>query len=89
MSVIRTNVFTLLPVIRRKFDIIFADPPFESDEIDKIPDLIFNYCLLGPDGWLVIEHPRNVKFQSHPNFTEHRQYGKVNFTFFRNAEDQS
>ncbi len=89
MSVVRTNVFTFLPVMKRQFDLIFADPPFESEDIDKLPDLIFGNKLLAEDGWLVIEHPRNVKFQNHPNFTEHRQYGKVNFSFFRNAEDQS
>jgi 16S rRNA (guanine966-N2)-methyltransferase len=87
MSVVRTNVFTFLPVMKRQFDLIFADPPFESEDIDKLPDLIFNNKLLAEDGWLVIEHPRNVKFQNHPNFTEHRQYGKVNFSFFRNTED--
>jgi 16S rRNA (guanine966-N2)-methyltransferase len=89
MSVIRTNVFTFLPVLKRQFDLIFADPPYESEDIDKLPDLIFNNKLLAADGWLVIEHPRNVKFQAHPNFTEYRQYGKVNFSFFRNSEDQS
>jgi 16S rRNA (guanine(966)-N(2))-methyltransferase RsmD len=89
ISVIRTSVFTLLPVLKRQFDLIFADPPFESEDIDKLPDIIFSHKLLAPDGWLVIEHPRNVKFQLHPNFTEQRQYGKVNFSFFRNAEDQS
>jgi 16S rRNA (guanine966-N2)-methyltransferase len=89
MKVVRTNVFILLPVIKKQFDLIFADPPFESEDIDKLPDLIFNNSLLAPDGWLVIEHPRDVKFLDHPNFTEHRQYGKVNFTFFRNKEDQS
>ena len=89
MKVVRTNVFTLLPISSRQFDLIFADPPFESEDIDKLPDLIFSNKLLAPEGWLVIEHPRNVKFQNHPNFTEQRQYGKVNFTFFRNMEDQS
>jgi 16S rRNA (guanine966-N2)-methyltransferase len=89
LSVVKTNVFTFIPVLKRQFDLIFADPPFESEDIVKLPDLIFNHNLLAADGWLVIEHPRNVKFQSHPNFFEHREYGKVNFSFFRNLEDQS
>jgi 16S rRNA (guanine966-N2)-methyltransferase len=89
IKIVRTNVFTLLPAIKKQFDLIFADPPFESEDIGKLPDLIFSNNLLAADGWLVIEHPRNVKFQDYPNFTEHREYGKVNFTFFRNTEDQS
>lgn len=87
ISVIKTNVFALLPMLRRKFSLIFADPPFDSDDAQKLPDIIFAQKLLAPDGWLVIEHPRKMKFAEHPNFSEHREYGKVNFSFFRNLED--
>lgn len=87
MSVIKTNVFALLPTLRRNFSLIFADPPFDSNDAQKLPDIIFQQKLLAPDGWLVIEHPRKMKFAEHPNFSEHREYGKVNFSFFRNLED--
>ena len=86
-SVIKTNVFALLPTLRRNFSLVFADPPFDSDDAEKIPDIIFAQKLLAPDGWLVIEHPKRVKFDAHPNFAEHRIYGKVNFSFFRNTGD--
>jgi 16S rRNA (guanine966-N2)-methyltransferase len=89
MKVVKTNVFSLLPVIRRQFDLIFADPPYDSEDIDKLPELIFSNNLLAPDGWLVIEHARSLRFQTHSNFIEQREYGKVNFTFFRNPDDQS
>lgn len=85
MNVIKTNVFSLLPTLRRNFSIIFADPPFDSDDAQKLPDIIFEHKLLAPDGWLIIEHPKKMKFSGHPNFTEHRQYGKINFSFFRNT----
>ena len=86
-SVIKTNVFALLPTLRRNFSLIFADPPFDSEDAAKLPDIIFTQKLLAPDGWLVIEHPKKMKFAEHPNFSEHREYGKVNFSFFRNIED--
>jgi len=87
ISVIKTNVFALLPTLRRNFSLIFADPPFDSDDAGKLPDIIFAQKLLALDGWLVIEHPKKMKFTEHPNFTEHREYGKVNFSFFRNIGD--
>jgi 16S rRNA (guanine966-N2)-methyltransferase len=39
------------------FDIIFADPPYASDEIEKILPLIDDGYILAPGGCLVVEHP--------------------------------
>jgi 16S rRNA (guanine966-N2)-methyltransferase len=39
------------------FDIIFADPPYASDEIEKIVPLIDDGDILTPGGCLVVEHP--------------------------------
>ncbi len=38
------------------FDIIFADPPYASDEIEKILTLIDSGSILRPGGCLVVEH---------------------------------
>ena len=38
------------------FDIIFADPPYASDEIEKILPLIDGGNILAPEGCLVAEH---------------------------------
>ena len=37
------------------FDLIFADPPYEMENIQVIPDLIFNQKMLKPGGWLGME----------------------------------
>ncbi len=65
------------------FDLIFADPPYNMDNIEKIPDLIFKNSLLDKQGIFIIEHPASVDFTRHPNYYDHRKYGKVNFTFFK------
>lgn len=67
----------------RKFDVIFADPPYNLDKILEIPTVIFDNNLLAEDGIAIIEHPANINFSKHPRFTEHRQYGSVNFSLFR------
>ena len=46
-------------------------------------DLIFDNELLAENGIAIIEHPANTDFSSHPRFSEHRQYGSVNFSLFR------
>jgi 16S rRNA (guanine966-N2)-methyltransferase len=38
------------------FDIIFADPPYASDEIDIILPLIGDADILRPGGCLIVEH---------------------------------
>lgn len=69
------------------FDLIFADPPYALDELPTIPTTIFSSNLLKPDGLLVLEHPSNFSFEELPQFTGHRKYGSVNFSFFSHQVD--
>lgn len=80
--VIKANVFNYIKSVRRKFDIIFADPPYDLDEGKTIPELVFSHELLKEDGILIFEHDDGLNFSGHPYFREERQYGKVHFTFF-------
>ena len=82
ITVQRANVFSFLKYPQAPFDLIFADPPYEMEDIKGIPDLIFNNKLLKEDGWFVLEHSGDQDFESHPYFLQHRKYGKVNFTIF-------
>jgi len=71
------------------FDVIFADPPYEMEDIIGIPDLIFNNKLLKKGGWFVLEHSRDQDFEPHPFFLQHRKYGKVNFSIFLMPAEES
>lgn len=82
LYVVRANVFSYLKKGNRKFDIIFADPPYDLDGIDTLPDLVFNAEMLEKDGWLVIEHSSSTDFKDHPHLDQQRKYGKVNFSMF-------
>ena len=35
------------------------------------------------DGFFILEHPRDLSFAGHRLFFEHRNYGGVNFSFFK------
>lgn len=82
LFVIRANVFTYLKRSGKKFDIIFADPPYDLEGIETIPDLVFENDLLDKDGWLIVEHSAGIDFSEHQNLDQQRKYGKVNFSMF-------
>lgn len=82
IHVVRADVFDLIKRAYKKFDIIFADPPYALVNLGKLPELIFEHDLLSEEGLFILEHPREYQFEEHPHFWQHRNYGKVNFTFF-------
>ena len=88
LHVVRTDVFDLLKRAYKKFDIVFADPPYALDKLAILPDIIFEQNILNEDGIFILEHPREYQFEEHPHFWQHRHYGKVNFTFFAQSFDK-
>jgi len=82
VRVMQTDAFAYIAKTRQAFDLIFADPPYDLPTIDLLPNLIFEYKLLNPDGLFVLEHSERHDYSSHPQFSELRKYGKVHFSFF-------
>ena len=83
---IRGDVFRFLKSCHQKFDFIFADPPYALADIDSLPDLVLGHGLLKPGAIMVLEHGKNNDFQQHPKFIDHRAYGSVNFSIFREED---
>lgn len=82
-ELIKTDVFQFLRKCPSdSFDIVFADPPYESSAMMQIPDLIFEKNILKKEGMLIIEHDDRHNFEKHPNFTFFRKYGQSQFSFF-------
>ena len=88
IHVVRADVFDLLKRANRRFDIVFADPPYALEGLPTLPDLVFDRGVLSDDGIFILEHPREYSFEEHPHFWQHRAYGKVNFTFFANKLEE-
>ncbi|MFN2395322.1 MAG: RsmD family RNA methyltransferase [Bacteroidales bacterium] len=87
IKTVRADVFQFLKVCKISFDLIFADPPYDMERIKIIPDRVFDAGILLPGGWLILEHNDSLKFNDHPDFFEARHYGKVNFSFFKNRQE--
>ena len=83
MHVIHHNVFDFLLICKLQYDIIFADPPYDIDKLDTIPDTILSYPILNKNGIFILEHPASFNFSAHPCFTKVKNYGNVHFSFFR------
>lgn len=79
---VRSDVYRFLLNHKMKYDLIFADPPYDCQDYDSIIRLVFENELLNDDGLFVLEHDKTVHFEEHPHFMDQRHYGKVNFTFF-------
>ena len=80
---VKADAFTFVKGHRATYDIIFADPPFTLDGIERVPALVMQNGLLEPDGHLIVEHQRRVDLSTQPGFWRHRPYGAVHFSFFR------
>lgn len=83
MQVVRHNVFDFIEICSRQFDLVFADPPYDIEGLDTLPDKILAKEIVAPDGYLILEHPGSFNFEQHPFFVKERKYGNVHFSFFR------
>ena len=79
---IHIDVKAYLKACRFKYDIVFADPPYELEWLKSIPALVIGSNILKEEGLFILEHPKAMDFRGHESFFEHRNYGNVNFSFF-------
>ena len=84
ITTIKSDVKKYLEKATGKFDIIFADPPYDFTEValKELSEEIFNNSLLDPEGLLIIEHAKQNDLSSFPHFVEARKYGSSVFSFF-------
>jgi 16S rRNA (guanine(966)-N(2))-methyltransferase RsmD len=80
---IHIDVKAYLKTCSTKYDIVFADPPYDLSWLKELPDLVTQSGIIKEDGFFVLEHPKGLSFNSHKSFFEHRNYGGVNFSFFK------
>ena len=89
VQVVRHNVFDFLPLCTKRFDIVFADPPYALDGLDTIPDKVLSRDLVHGGGYLILEHPAEYNFAAHPSFVKEKKYGNVHFSFIRPEPEPS
>ena len=69
-----------------KYDIIFADPPYQNTLEEKYYELVhLAKDWLNPGGIIAIKHPDNIKIENHEEelvLADYRKYGSNALTFF-------
>ncbi|MCL6523851.1 MAG: 16S rRNA (guanine(966)-N(2))-methyltransferase RsmD [Thermoflavifilum sp.] len=81
-EVVQADAWQYIRHAHQQFDLIFADPPYDMDHVSELPNAIFSHGLLRENGWLIIEHSKLLRFDTHPHLLFNRQYGKTVFSFF-------
>jgi 16S rRNA (guanine(966)-N(2))-methyltransferase RsmD len=84
ITAIKSDVFSFLEKHVSKYDVIFADPPYDMNikDFEKLIDLIFKKQLLNDDGMLIIEHSKHTKINHIENFSFDKNYGGSVFSFY-------
>jgi 16S rRNA (guanine966-N2)-methyltransferase len=73
---------------KERYDIIFVDPPYQSDEIDKILPLIGQMDILSENGRVIVEHFFKRKMPEKAGtlvFLKNYRYGDTMLTFYGKA----
>ena len=87
IEVYRDDVFHFIEHSKDRYDLIFAGPPYPLKRLDQLPDFVFEYQLLKPGGWLVLEHAPEHNFDADERCRARRNYGQTNFSIFINREE--
>lgn len=81
----RNNAFYAIPKLPKDhFDVVFADPPFDMGNKEKLVNDVMESGILKQDGFLILEHSDRESFNSLSYYVQNRKYGKVCFSFFEN-----
>jgi 16S rRNA G966 N2-methylase RsmD len=81
-KVVKSDVFRFIESCNRRFDFIFAGPPYALTSIDDLPMRIFEKKLLNKGGWFVLEHTPRNDYKKTPFYRSERNYGTTIFSVF-------
>jgi 16S rRNA (guanine(966)-N(2))-methyltransferase RsmD len=82
----KEDVFKYLQIETEQYDLVFADPPYDLNQIPEIPKIVFERNILLPGALLIVEHQSMQNISQHPAFVEQRKYGHSSFSFFKSEE---
>lgn len=88
ITAIKSDVYKFLERTQLQSDIVFADPPyaFSQEQFERIATLVFEKELLLADGFLIIEHAKEMKLEHVAHFSFSKSYGGSVFSFFQLPE---
>lgn len=82
IDVFRADVREYVKKTNLTFDLIFADPPYDSPIHHELVETVFARKLLKKGGLMIVEHGKQTKLESFPDYQFTKKYGNVFFSFF-------
>lgn len=82
LEVVKSDSIRYLQKCHLKFDLIFADPPYDDNDYESLHKEVFEKELLKENAFLILEHGRKMSLESLTGFQFQRSFGNVNFSFF-------
>lgn len=84
ISAIKGDVYKFLKTHKAAYDIIVADPPYNSEqkEFEAVVTTVFENELLHEEGMMIIEHSKHTTLEHMMNFSFSKKYGGSIFSFF-------
>jgi 16S rRNA (guanine(966)-N(2))-methyltransferase RsmD len=88
-KIIQGDAMSFVRNCRQQYDIIFAGPPYPMiEEINLLPDLIFDNNVLSDIGWFILETSQKHDFNNHEKLVKLKNYGQTHFWIFSNYQDE-
>ena len=81
-TVIKADALRFTETAKTKWNLIFADPPYDYGDYSSLVESILTNNLLAEEGILIVEHPAEIDLSAFPAHTQTRKYGRVHFSFF-------
>ncbi|MEG0250188.1 MAG: 16S rRNA (guanine(966)-N(2))-methyltransferase RsmD [Peptostreptococcus sp.] len=74
---------------KKKFDIIFVDPPYYKGLFEDILSMIDQHNILSEDGIIVVEHDSKIKMENVGNLSNYKEkkYGITTLSFYGLEEE--
>ncbi len=85
LRLIATHYRTALEILsteEKKFDLVFADPPYELIRPNEMFDLLANYPLVKPNGFLIMEHSGSLSPEG-GDIIKTRRFGDSAVTIYK------
>ena len=82
LKLVKMDVFKFINQCTEQFDLIFAGPPYALENIDDLPELVFEKRLLKTKGWFVLEHTPRNEYKNFAFYKTERNYGTTVFSIF-------
>lgn len=78
------DAFAFLSRSQQKFDVIFADPPYDlpQEKFEALVNLIADNNLVNENGMAIIEHSAHTDLSHLEHFEQSKKYGGNCFSFF-------